>query len=258
MTTATVEPRGWVFRRADGTAAVVDPRGLPRNWRLAKRYPFVGNGRVMTLPYMIARELVVFSGWCVGEHDGAPVAAEDGSWLCWRCTEDLRMALLGIEARWSVLQEMLHPSSGGGSEVRSKSVDPAVPLALEYVEDSARVDAAVRGLVSQLIEDRPDLRLVGGENTGPVAGLLGRWHLSWMTAHPSGSLVAAALPEVWDAWGSLPAPPRELKARGRCPEHGCLGMLRQESAEMLVCDARVSHHYPVSRWVEIAKARRRG
>ncbi|GAB2767892.1 hypothetical protein [Sinomonas soli] len=240
------------------TATVVDLRSLPANWRLAKRYPVVQEGRVRMVPYELARRVVRFSGYCVGVHDGGQVAAEPGSWLCWRCTDSLRKALLGIEERWQVLQEMLHPAGGGGSEVRSKSVDPAVPLALEYVEASAMVDAAVRGLVSQLIEDRPDLRLVGGENTGPVAGLIARWHLQWMTAHPSSSLVAAALPEVWDAWGSMPQPARELKAHGRCPNRACIGSLRQRSAELLVCDADPAHTFPLSRWVEIAKVRRRG
>jgi hypothetical protein len=240
-------------------AVKVDPRAMPLNWRLAKRYPVVqavdGREVVRMVPYELARRVVRFSGWCVGEHDRGPVAAEEHSWLCWRCTEDLRKALLGIEERWPVLQDLLHPSGGGGDEVRSKSVDPAVPLALEYVEASARMDFAVRMLVSQLIEDRPDLRLVGGENTGPVAGLLGRWHMSWMTGHPSSSLVAAALPEVWDAWKEMPAPAR-VKEFGRCPAADCSGTLRKEPGGLLVCSVRVSHSYEPSSWVDIAKARR--
>ncbi|MDQ4502169.1 hypothetical protein [Sinomonas sp. ASV322] len=182
---------------------MTESRVLPANWRLAKRYPVVVDGRVRMVPYALARRVVRFSGWCVTGHDDGSVQAERGSWLCWRCRDDLQRALLGIERSWPALQDLLHPTKSGG-QVGSKSVDPAVPVELAIVDVTTKIELAVSGLASQLLEDRPDLRLARGRNTGTIAGAIGRWHLTWITSHPSSSLVADGLPEVWDAWLAIP------------------------------------------------------
>lgn len=199
---------------------------LPPNWEWAKRYPVVIDGRVRLVPYELARRAVRFSGRCVSEHEDGPPQAQRGSWLCWQCENDFGRALVGIERAWPALQDMLHPSRAGG-EVGSKSVDPAVPIALELVPVVAAIEAAVAPLAQQLLEDRPDLQLSRGRTTGEVAGAIGRWHMSWLRSHPSSSLPKDMLVEVWDAYLGIP---RDAERAVDVP--------------------------PMSRWIEHAKARR--
>ncbi|WP_422934967.1 hypothetical protein [Sinomonas sp. P47F7] len=175
---------------------------MPPNWRKAKTYPHVVDGRVQMVPYELARRFVRFSGWCVTDHEAGPIQAERASWLCWRCRSDLEEALVGIERSWPALQDLLHPSRAGG-QVGGKSVDPAVPVELATVDITVRVEAAISALASHFLEDRPDLRLSTGTDSGAVSGAIGRWHLSWLTTHPQPRFTADSLVEVWEAWQAV-------------------------------------------------------
>ncbi|MEA5454485.1 hypothetical protein SPF06_07105 [Sinomonas sp. JGH33] len=160
------------------------------------------------------------------DHEDGPVQAERGSWLCWRCRDDVQTALIGIGRSWPALQDLLYPSKTGG-QVGGKSVDPAVPVELATVDITVKVEAAVSALASHFLEDRPDLRIASGKDSGAVAGEIGRWHLSWLTTHPQPRFTADSLVEVWEAWRSIP------RAAGR-----------------------LDSVPPVDRWIEHARARR--
>jgi hypothetical protein len=197
---------------------------LPRNWRYAKRYPLIIDEHVKLVPYALAVKAVRFTGYCVVDHGERLVKAGPSSWLCGSCTDRIVEGLRGIERSWPALQDMLYPSKGVG-EVGSKSVDPAVPLELGTVHIVAEIEVAVRGLASQLLEDRPDLTPTRNQDVGAIAGELARWHLGWITGHPNSSLPEQAVADIWHAWLTVPSeklPP------------------------------------PVNTWVEIAKRRRIG
>jgi hypothetical protein len=236
---------------------------LPRNWRYAKRYPLVIDEHVKLVPYALAVKAVRFTGYCVVDHGERLVKAGPSSWLCGPCTDDLVKALRGIERSWPALQDMLYPVKGVG-EVGSKSVDPAVPLDLTYVDGIAKIETAVRGVATQLLEDRPDLAPTRNQDVGAIAGELARWHLSWITGHPNSSLAAQVLEDIWAAWVEIPRDASNAKdyaVHGRCTvttavvagrKVTCPGELRasiRDNGSKLYCTVNPEHVVPRSQWL---------
>jgi hypothetical protein len=201
---------------------------LPRNWRYGKRYPVVIDDHVKLVPYALAVRVVRFTGYCVSDHGDRIQKSGPSSWLCGHCTDLIVEGLRGIERSWAAAQDLLYPVKGVG-EVGSKSVDPAVPLELGVVSNLTRIEVAVRGLASQLLEDRPDLAPTRNQDVGAIAGELARWHLNWITGHPNSSLPAAARDDIWGAWLAMP---KDAANRRDLP--------------------------PVNTWIDVAKRRRIG
>lgn len=163
-------------------------------------YPVVVEGRVRTIPYSLAKRLLLVPrGACrSGLHGGEPPPAESGTWWCEPCTDRVRGWFREISEAWPLLESLVRTGTGEKREtgrVATVTGSPA-PLDVGVVDVVVDVEQWMRDQAAHLLEDRPRAQLPVDRSGGALAGWFARWHVLYVAMHPESSLAEALPAEV--------------------------------------------------------------
>lgn len=237
---------------------------------LEEKYRVKIAGKVVLLPYTLAKKQTVYPELCIFHPDN-PAKAIPGTHVCLPCLEWLRASLQDVAKYWPDLEDALAPA--GGRAVSSERVGgtgdlyPPLPINGDVSDIMREARRAIWLTVGQLIQDRPDARLPKDHNTDVLADWLARWHVQYLASHPSSDhlhLVGLDLERVVKQMkdAAYQAPPTEVEMDSSCHHAGCSGSViaarTSDGQKVVRCSEDITHRIAADQWFYTHANRRPG